>query len=694
MHKNLPRFYISIPVLFIVAIALLFLLAPLILETLAERKAAGLGFKDPRLRVRTFNHHALLLNDISIGGAGGPDIKISSLSAKYGLSGLLRGKVERIEVSGLEAKARFQDGELVLQGIPAPVDKKQVQTKEQAPPPIIASYIKIDSSFLDLNIFHNNIRVPFECEFKEKGGPGEYEIRVRSSLLGQEFMAMGNLDINTGNGKFEISVARFDLKSLEFFSSGAQRPLPQGGGGGGIRFALAAWKPEGAQGSLDLRNVNWGQKDFKISGGVRADFTMPDINARADVSSASWGQAELGSPFSCSVSGQVSRELKMECSALILSSPYPASITDLTAKASTDVAIDDIGKWIEKSEIRGEGRVPFQGLFPGLTGPPELIFSFFVLPGKGPEFGLDFEFPESVFPAKTPLHDIHPSLQGINFSGSISAKGGISMNGQGTSSHATLAVKDAALASEDQHVSIEGFNADLKFTDLLNLATGPDQGFRFEKLSWGSIPLSDGKAFFQVEGQESIFLRHGEFKLGNGKIAFDEARFNTVSGEFDAVLSCEDIGLSEMLNLLYAKKIAAGECRISGKVPLRIKNGNAYVSKGSFYSTPGESGVIKIKESGIIFGGNPLVEEAIKEFRYDQVQVDLNSKGEKLNIFMSLKGAPNRTLPLALDPETKNFKRDEKGRGVNLQGLHLELRFNEIPLDELIKKRKLFQEIL
>lgn len=856
----------------------------------------GLGFKDPRLTIETFNHRTLRLRDISLGPSEGPDIKVSLLSVEYDLSDLFHGRVRTIEVAGLEARALFKDGGLILPGLPIHETKDQSQDNGTTLPLILISKIKIDSSALDLGVFQKNIRVPFDCEITEKGAPGGgYEIRLHSSLLAQEILAKGKLDIVDGNGEFEISAAKLDLKAMKFFSNNTSMPLLQGGGEGKARFSLVAWKPEQVRGSLNLKDVNWEQEDFKIAGGIQAGFSNAYIKAKAALSNASWGQLELESPSSCEIVGPAFRELQMKCDPVKIRSPYSVALSDLSAKVSgifsnpsleggfsllmdkkllsfflpelsldssyklqgvfsarpgkgqtnwglnlegkqaasgifketkldfgtlglkvflkgnkdhasgsaellaEDAAIgfqdfsadmgsmsltglmafpfkgkgfqlDGVGKlkaahisgpqglsrlegleieiplgfagqpaqgkfaiqkitaqgmefkdvtgsicqgngpgpspsaaegmegilqWVKNFQLTGKGYVPLQDFLPGLPVHPRLNFSFAAVSGKEPGVELDFETPEINVPNGTLLDQIHPLLRGVKFSGGLAASGGIALSAQAARSHATIRVKDAELDAGDQQISMAGINTEINFKDLLNPATEPDQSLLFDNLAWGTLPVTHGKVLFEVESPESIFLRHGELQWGKGKISFDEVRSHPGKGEIDLVLNCDRISLSEMLNLLCAKKFAFGEGTISGRVPLRIKNGNIYVDKGFLNSVPGEKGVIQIEESSIISGGNLLVEEAAKDFSYGEVQVDLNSKGENMDILLSLKGAPNRTLPLLLDRKTKKFIKDVKGKGgVNLQGLHLDLRFKAIPLNELIKKKKLFREML
>ena len=302
---------------------------------------------------------------------------------------------------------------------------------------------------------------------------------------------------------------------------------------------------------------------------------------------------------------------------------------------------------------------------------------------------LHFEIPKTKFPDKVALGTLHSGLSGWKFQGGISASGDLSLAHGAWKSGGTLELENAEMHSEKPKVSATGINSKLIFQDLLNLLTPPDQRLQFEKLIWGEIPFTGGELHFRLEGARSFFLEKGEFVWCEGKVFANAVRIDLDADDVTLLLYCDKVNLSRMLNFMVRDISAEGKGRISGIIPLQISKGKVTFKEGFLYSTPGDAGEIKIKETEVISGGNVLLEEAIKDFSYDWVKVRLDSRGENLNMVVNLNGTPNRKLPLALDPETKSFRRDEKGEaGVNLQGLHLELRFNEIPLDELLRKGK------
>jgi len=96
---------------------------------------------------------------------------------------------------------------------------------------------------------------------------------------------------------------------------------------------------------------------------------------------------------------------------------------------------------------------------------------------------------------------------------------------------------------------------------------------------------------------------------------------------------------------------------------------------------------LQIQDASLISGGMVLVEEAVRDFNYEWVRVKLNSKNNRLDMSVILKGVPAHKLPLEYDSKKKDFVRSKTGkRMVTLKGLTLELKFLDIDLERLLKE--------
>ena len=125
---------------------------------------------------------------------------------------------------------------------------------------------------------------------------------------------------------------------------------------------------------------------------------------------------------------------------------------------------------------------------------------------------------------------------------------------------------------------------------------------------------------------------------------------------------------------------------MSGVIPLKLVDGSPVFLDGYLDSAPGRSGHLRVSKPEVISGGQLLVEEAIRDFNYNWIKVRLGSRNDRLNMVVSIDGAPAGKLPLRYDQGKKDFVREPSGkRHVELKGLLLDIRFDDIDLKDLIK---------
>jgi len=151
-------------------------------------------------------------------------------------------------------------------------------------------------------------------------------------------------------------------------------------------------------------------------------------------------------------------------------------------------------------------------------------------------------------------------------------------------------------------------------------------------------------------------------------------------------LRCQDVDLAEMLNALAGSKIVSGDARLNGVIPLKMIDGSPVFLDGYLDTAPGRGGRLQVSKPEAISGGQVLVEEAIRDFSYNWIKVRLSGRNDRLNMVVSIDGAPARKLPLRYDQKKKDFIRDSSGqRHVELKGLLLDIRFIDIDLKDLLE---------
>jgi len=151
-------------------------------------------------------------------------------------------------------------------------------------------------------------------------------------------------------------------------------------------------------------------------------------------------------------------------------------------------------------------------------------------------------------------------------------------------------------------------------------------------------------------------------------------------------LHCRDVDLAEMLNTLAGEEIVSGDARLSGVIPMKVAGGSLQFLDGRLDTIPGRTGQLRVSKPEAISGGQVLVEEAIRDFNYNWIKVRLDGQGDRLNMVVSIDGAPSRKLPLRYDQKKGDFVRQPAGKpGVELKGLLLDIRFIDIDLKDLLE---------
>jgi hypothetical protein len=328
----------------------------------------------------------------------------------------------------------------------------------------------------------------------------------------------------------------------------------------------------------------------------------------------------------------------------------------------------------------GRGELPVERLEVNYDGEHKIA-------GGIDSYSLNFEVPPATLQPNTSLAPLHPFLEGIVASGTVACAGRIEGTGNIFSGTGELRLENFDLAMEEAEVTMAGINGIIRFRDLLGLLSEPAQKLTVRELDIQGIPFRDGRVEFTAEGGGSVLVERGEFELLGGKVFFGGVRAGGEDPVIDTVLYCDRIDFDRLLNVLLGETIASGDAEINGVIPLRLTDDGPLFKQGFLYSSPGIQGALQIQDASLISGGMLLVEEAIRDFNYEWVRVKLNSKNNRLDMSVIIKGVPAAKLPLEYDGKKKDFVRSRTGkRMVTLKGLTLELKFLDIDLGQLLKE--------
>ncbi len=302
-------------------------------------------------------------------------------------------------------------------------------------------------------------------------------------------------------------------------------------------------------------------------------------------------------------------------------------------------------------------------------------------------YSLNFEIPTSQLPEATSLGSLHPSLKGIKISGAVSGTGELQGVGDIVTGTGQIQLADFRLEIKESGILLGGIDGIIRFRNLPVMLSEPGQEITVRELDVQGLQFRDGRLVFTSEGPNSILVERGEFRLLGGKVFFGGVRVGTNSKDFSTVLYCDRIDFGRLLNVLVGETIASGDAEINGVIPLKFSGGDILFDEGFLYSSPGIQGSLQIQDASLISGGMVLVEEAVRDFSYEWVRVKLNTRKDRLDMNIVLKGVPAAKLPLEYDGKKKDLVRSKTGkRMVDLKGLTLELKFLDIDLKRLLKE--------
>jgi hypothetical protein len=430
-----------------------------------------------------------------------------------------------------------------------------------------------------------------------------------------------------------------------------------------------------------------------------ADLQLAGYRARADLFS---GDAELDYIFGRNFRGRglvninggnlaASASNGLQAAGIRLKMPWHWPGAGQGAQGGFSVA------WVQSNGMRGQdisgslaqkdAAFRFSGSLHSVLAKIAATFQGqYALNPAGGSLQADFAVPPVVLPAKTALQPLHPLLLGISGGGRFQVGGRIWAGNDSASGSATVKIADADFEQQKEKIALRGVNAEIKLDRLFDFVTAPAQRIGFRELKWQDVLFSNGELVFAGESDGTIFIESVRFDWCQGKIIMAPFRIKPGATDFLMTFHCERVNFAQMLNALVGKTIVSGDAEMSGIVPIQMVKGSPVFLDGYLFSTPGRSGNLKVAKPELISNAQVLVEEAIRDFRYNWIKVKMSSKNNRLDMVVSMDGAPAQKLPLLYDQKQKNFIKDPSGgRHVELKGLLLEINFSDLDLKDLLK---------
>ena len=333
------------------------------------------------------------------------------------------------------------------------------------------------------------------------------------------------------------------------------------------------------------------------------------------------------------------------------------------------------------------------GLRVGLTGTASLA---------NKQAHLDFDIDRYALTDKFDPATLTPALRDVILTGTLTAEGGIAVNGRDVSTRLAAFLTNGTLDYGEDGPKVRGIRLYFESPDLLDFRSAPAQVLAFESASAGPVTIDNGTVAFQLERSGVMLVERARFDWCGGHVESRSFRIVPGSDEYDIVLFCSDLRLTDLLQQLSLAR-AEGDSALSGELPVTWKRGKISFHHGFLHSTPGQGGTIRVEAMQDLLASIPrgtpqhgqlkLAQAALKDFEYKWVRLKADSVGENLLVRLSVDGKPASTLPFVYRREFGGFAMVEGDvQGSNFQGIRLDVNFS-LPMDRILLYKDLMKRI-
>ncbi len=300
------------------------------------------------------------------------------------------------------------------------------------------------------------------------------------------------------------------------------------------------------------------------------------------------------------------------------------------------------------------------------------------------------------------LGKLLPSAAGFTFKGKLLEEGNLIFGKGGFSAAVRSSLSNGELRHRENKIAIEAIQMDLLIPDLVKMRSAPGQKLKFARASLGEMGLENGEIDFQIESTQSLLVEKSHFIWCDGNVDAPAIRFTSGIEDYHLILYCDRLNLAKVLQQFGAASVKA-QGQLNGRIPLRYQNGQLSFADGFLFTTPGESGKIRMTDTEILTAGIPpdtpqyvqmeLARKALEDYDYAWAKLNLTTEGEDLLLKMQLDGKPAKSLPFVYQKDMGGFAKVEADvQGSTFQGIRLDVNFR-LPLNKIMQYKELIQMI-
>ncbi len=257
-------------------------------------------------------------------------------------------------------------------------------------------------------------------------------------------------------------------------------------------------------------------------------------------------------------------------------------------------------------------------------------------------------------PDQKALARLAPDFDDLNLAGQGRLKANISLEGPLLIPDVSLSLRDVAVTSRRRDLEVSGLSGSVRVERLVPFSSPGNQVLTVDRLRLGALEAEKGFLAFRLEDHDRLFLEKMHWSLPQGgTLTAQAARFDlgTQQGEVEVLL--DKIDLVALLARLTDGKIG-GSGLVYGRIPLSYAQGKVRLDTGYVHALPG-TGRLGIRDEEWLkslmyyineaMAGHPYLalvaermEEALRDFQYHYLTVDLKRRGRETAARVELRG--------------------------------------------------------
>lgn len=279
----------------------------------------------------------------------------------------------------------------------------------------------------------------------------------------------------------------------------------------------------------------------------------------------------------------------------------------------------------------------------------------------------------------------------------------ISLRDNIVDTHANIIIHDGSLDFPDLDLTARGITGAIAFNNLLIPETLPGQELFIHQMDAGQFSFNNAGIRFSIEDGKSLNIENLKFNWCNGLVSTESVRLPAKDNKLSLTLYCDRLEMASLLKQIGAFD-AEGGGSLNGRIPVTYANGDISFDNGFLFSTPGQGGRVFVKDLDRMMTGFPrdtrefnqldMAGEALKDFEYKWAKLQMNTKGDTLEVQMELDGKPAKIMPFEYRTDINSFVRVKAGSpGSNFQGVKLDVNL-KLPFNRVMKFGNKLNDIL